>query len=64
LLVKEAIVLTDDLADMDQRIESDIRKQKGKLVVWWEENVESNKVLSFAVEKGTDKRWRRSGCTA
>jgi hypothetical protein len=54
-LIKESNMLVDDLAKMDKQMEADILKQKGALAVWWEENIESDKVASFAVDRAVDK---------
>ncbi len=65
-LIKEAVVLTDQLASMDKKKEAAIRKEKGALLVWWEENVDSNPSVKFIagqvpnpVEKGLEAIFTR-----
>ena len=54
-LVKEANALMADLSAMDKRMEKDILAQKGALAVWWEENIESDKVVSFMADRAKDQ---------
>ena len=54
-LIKESNLLIDDLSKMDKKMEKDILSQKGALAVWWEENIENDKVINFAIDKARDQ---------
>jgi hypothetical protein len=49
-LLKEAYWLTDELAEMDKKIEHDLNEQKSSLEKWIEDHVESTSVGKAAVE--------------
>lgn len=54
-LVKEASALMEELSAMDKKMEADILAEKGALAVWWEQNIESNKVASFMADRAKDQ---------
>lgn len=54
-LVKEAMSLTQDLSEMDKKIEKDVLASVGAFAVWWEKNVEEDPATSFVADKVQEK---------